>query len=372
MLQLATGGAVQDYCSCLQEQKTHGEESKAGGETTIWHEPDDTTSRGLQDLAPIACPRPTGPQAQLSEDQGLMKNSVVEEMPPAAPVEASDELQGSKSAGREENSRAPRFSTHSGTGERSNVQQWAVDGAKPVRRSSRQTGALGKPFPKRPMMCKLSAEAWRRCEEFFYKIDKDRSNAVTLAEAETFFRGAFGKMSAMAMFNEVDVDRSGAITAEEFMKFWIQVRNAGYKEQDVLDELDMLIEGGSWVDWNDGRDTLKSEKAPFPKRPWMCSLSAPVWNKCRELFEKIDVDKQEVIAYHDAERFFKGSFAHLSAQAMFHEIDVDNHGVITPKEWMKFWQQVRASGYSNKHITEELISLLEGNAWVDWKDQRTT
>jgi len=95
-------------------------------------------------------------------------------------------------------------------------------------------GALGKPFPKRPMGCKLSQTCWDKLEELFRKMDPDGSNAVSKEEARTFFKGAFGKMSADAMFNEVDVDGSGAIDADEFLQFWISVRKHGYKEQEIM------------------------------------------------------------------------------------------------------------------------------------------
>jgi len=233
-------------------------------------------------------------------------------------------------------------------------------------------GAQGKPFPKRPMGCKVSQPGWDKLEELFRKMDPDGSNAVSRDEARLFFKGTFGKMSADAMFNEVDVDGSGAIDADEFVAFWIAVRRNGYKEQDIMDELDELLEGGAWVDWKDGRDTGHANHAQWPKRPMLCRLKQSTWDKCRLLFETMDSDHTYVITKENASTHFKSGFTKVSVEAMFNEIDCNHHGQITTKEWMKFWTQVKSSGYSQQDILDELDNLLEGQQWVDWKDGRST
>lgn len=245
-------------------------------------------------------------------------------------------------------------------------------GSKKLSMGKGQPGAHGRPFPKRPMGCKLSQTCWNKLEELFSKMDPDGSNAVTKDEARLFFKGAFGKMSADAMFNEVDVDGSGAIDADEFVSFWVHVRKNGYKEQDMIDEIGELLEGGAWVDWKDGRDTGREQHLSFPKRPLLCRLTAPTWSKCRELFEKMDHDRAGIITHEKANKHFKGSFCKVSTEAMFNEIDVNHHGQITPKQWMNFWQQVKSSGYKQQDILDELDNLLQGEQWVDWKDGRCT
>lgn len=250
--------------------------------------------------------------------------------------------------------------------------------AKPAHNSSLATSnavaqrAKGAPFPKRPLLSNLSVQVWSKAEELFHLMDPDGSNAVSREEAMNFFKGAFGKVSMEAMFNEIDSDRSGAITGEEFMNFWSQVKRSGYKEKDILEEMDELMQGGAWVDWKDGRDTGHAQKASFPRRPWLCKLSAGNWKKCEDLFNKMDSDKKQHINRNDAEKFFKGGFTKVSAEAMFNEVDTHHHGSITADAWMKFWVQVRGSGYKDKDICEELDNLMEGGAWVDWKDGRTT
>jgi len=231
--------------------------------------------------------------------------------------------------------------------------------------------AVGAPFPRRPVGCKLSAETWLKLERLFRMMDVDNSNAVTKAEAQAFFTGAFARLSADAMFNELDEDGSGAVTADEFVAFWLQVRRSGYKEDDIQDELDELLSGGAWVDWHDGRTTHEKE-VRFPTRPILCKVSGPLWAKCEQLYRKIDSDGALSITREKAEAFFVGAFGNVSADAMFNEVDVNHHGIITPKAWMVFWKQVRASGYTDKDVMEEIDNLLDGNPWVDWKDGRTT
>jgi Ca2+-binding EF-hand superfamily protein len=269
---------------------------------------------------------------------------------------------------------SPKASAENGSaGDQPSVSEDATASGKidPSSSLTPRAGAQGKPFPKRPMGCKLSQNIRDKLEELFRKMDPDGSNAVSKEEARLFFKGAFGKVSADAMFNEVDVDGSGAIDADEFVSFWIHVRKSGYKEQDILDELDELLEGGAWVDWKDGKDTGAAAGVQFPKRPMLCRLGANTWEKCRELFMKIDPEGKCITQEKAAKHFVKG-FGKVSVDAMFNEIDMNHHGQITPKEWMKFWVQVKSNGYKDQDILDELDNLMEGQQWVDWKDGRST
>ena len=57
------------------------------------------------------------------------------------------------------------------------------------------------------------------------------------------------------MFNEVDEDGNGEVSWDEFLAFWQNVVASGYSQEDLEEEVQMMIEGGSWVDFNDGRTT---------------------------------------------------------------------------------------------------------------------
>ena len=68
-----------------------------------------------------------------------------------------------------------------------------------------------------------------------------------------------GKLNADAMFNEVDVDSDGGVTIKEWDGFWRNVKASGYSEEDMLEELDNMASGQSWVDFDDGRSTETKE-----------------------------------------------------------------------------------------------------------------
>ncbi|KAL1522414.1 hypothetical protein AB1Y20_017404 [Prymnesium parvum] len=94
-----------------------------------------------------------------------------------------------------------------------------------------------------------------KLKKFFDSIDKDSSGSVTLDEAINFWGKNFAKVNATAMFKEVDSDGDGSITFDEWIGFWVNVVAHGYAPDELEEEVEMLLEGNSWVDFNDGRNT---------------------------------------------------------------------------------------------------------------------
>ena len=125
-------------------------------------------------------------------------------------------------------------------------------------------------------------------------MDIDGDGSVTKDEAIKFWGKNFAKVNANSMFNEVDEDGNGSVTWDEFTDFWKNVVGSGcarlavfgesgwchassfvrtsifrfgvhsptrcrppgrYSEEDLIEEVEMMLEGGSWVDFNDGRTT---------------------------------------------------------------------------------------------------------------------
>lgn len=101
----------------------------------------------------------------------------------------------------------------------------------------------------------LQPELLEKLKAFFGKMDSDKNGVIDEAEAIAFWGKNFAKVNAKSMFNEVDEDGNKTISWDEFLKFWQNVVGSGYPEEDVLEEVDMMLEGGSWVDFNDGRTT---------------------------------------------------------------------------------------------------------------------
>jgi len=104
----------------------------------------------------------------------------------------------------------------------------------------------------------LSSALFEKVKILFDKIDGNGDGQLTHEEARIFWGKNFAKVNAQAMFNEVDDDGNGAVTFAEWISFWENViSQEAYKnnEEEVLEELDSIISGGSWVDWDDGRNT---------------------------------------------------------------------------------------------------------------------
>jgi len=101
----------------------------------------------------------------------------------------------------------------------------------------------------------LSPELEKVLKTFFEKMDYDGDGSVSKDEAIKFWGNNFAKVNANSMFNEVDEDGNGSVTWIEFTEFWKNVVGSGYSVEDLIEEVEMMLEGGSWVDFNDGRTT---------------------------------------------------------------------------------------------------------------------
>lgn len=77
---------------------------------------------------------------------------------------------------------------------------------------------------------------------------------ITKEEAKKHFK-SFAKVNAEAMFNEVDNDKNTYITYDEFLDFWTNVLSSGYSAEEVQEEVENLMKGEAWRDWDDGRTT---------------------------------------------------------------------------------------------------------------------
>jgi Ca2+-binding EF-hand superfamily protein len=250
---------------------------------------------------------------------------------------------------------------------------------------------------------RLSPEARALVQELFRKIDHDGSDEVTRSEAMKFFGQGFGKMSADAMFSEVDVDKNQAISVAEFRAFWEQVKRSGYDDDELIEELREMLEGGHWVDFNHrktnkGAQSVSAKHLQQPRQSQLKASAAPRRRSCRplgiaqmaniadrlrrqqlsqearkliqEIFNAIDKDGSEEVTKSEALKFFGNGFGKMSVDAMFNEVDTDNSNAISVAEFKSFWEQVKRSGYTDTQIVEELRELLRGGAWVDFDDTR--
>mmetsp|Transcript_116375 Transcript_116375/g.290611 ORF Transcript_116375/g.290611 Transcript_116375/m.290611 type:complete len:153 (-) Transcript_116375:21-479(-) len=96
---------------------------------------------------------------------------------------------------------------------------------------------------------------------------------ATRESAAAFFGSRFGKLSVDAMFSQVDVDKDGQMTKQEWDAFWAHVKESGYSNESIAEEVDNILNGGAWIDWHDGRHPAHPTKAissqcsfPLPER----------------------------------------------------------------------------------------------------------
>ncbi len=84
------------------------------------------------------------------------------------------------------------------------------------------------------------------------------------------------------------------------------------------------------------------------------------------IFKEIDSDHSNTIDKEEALSFWKNKFAKLQAEALFNSVDVNNDGHIQLDEWIQFWEIVKAAGYPESEIDEELKNLKEKGEWRQW------
>ncbi|CAJ1334937.1 unnamed protein product [Effrenium voratum] len=105
----------------------------------------------------------------------------------------------------------------------------------------------------------LSPWLLSQVEAVYRTMDENADGRLTRSEAQRFFR-RFGQISSLAMFSEVDEDGDGEILLSEWRRFWEQVKENGYSEADLAEELQLLKEGG-WVDFLDDRNVSVNSRS---------------------------------------------------------------------------------------------------------------
>ena len=74
------------------------------------------------------------------------------------------------------------------------------------------------------------------------------------------------------------------------------------------------------------------------------------------------IDKEEAVAH------FSKSFGKISAEEFFASVDENGDGEIEYKEFINFWQIVKASGHTDEEIEEELDRISKGESWAGFND----
>jgi len=100
----------------------------------------------------------------------------------------------------------------------------------------------------------------------FSKMDADHDGAVCRADAELFWTSNFPQENTNSMFNSMTRFRAevacnqklaapnaDGMTVEEISAFFLHALHNGFEEGDVMEEIEIILEGGSWVDFDNGR-----------------------------------------------------------------------------------------------------------------------
>ncbi|KAL4464288.1 hypothetical protein ABPG72_016137 [Tetrahymena utriculariae] len=91
----------------------------------------------------------------------------------------------------------------------------------------------------------------------FRKIDIDGSGTIDKEETIKFWKSNFAKVNTEELFKAVDLDNNGTISQDEWLEFWQEVKRVGHSEQEIEDELENLLEGFSWVSFNNVEDASR-------------------------------------------------------------------------------------------------------------------
>jgi len=81
----------------------------------------------------------------------------------------------------------------------------------------------------------------------FRKIDVDNSKYLSREETLKYWKNNFGKLQTKELFKSVDTDGNNSIDQTEWINFWVAVKDAGYSEEHILEEVEQIKSGQSWV-----------------------------------------------------------------------------------------------------------------------------
>ncbi len=103
----------------------------------------------------------------------------------------------------------------------------------------------------------LSPQTFAEVKAVFEIFDLDKSGTIDRQEAIDHWKGAFGKISAKEFFKTVDVNNDGSVSYDECRTFWEVVKGSGHDEDEILEELERIKKGESWVGFENLPKTYK-------------------------------------------------------------------------------------------------------------------
>ena len=238
----------------------------------------------------------------------------------------------------------------------------------------------------------------KECEDMvhqaFDSFDIDHSDAIDLDECLRHWgQKGFGRISAKEFLRTVDMDGNGEIEFDEFLRFWKVVKDCGHTEEEIMEELERIKNGESWVGFQNlpkeycagsaeimkkSVEKVEEEEdnaggirfAPVAKKmgEGLDNLSADALKYVEAAFASFDIDNSQAIDLQEALRHWKGGFGKISAKAFFKTVDMDGNGEIEYDEFLRFWKVVKESGHDEEEIKEELERIKNGEHWVGFNN----
>ncbi|KAM3129067.1 hypothetical protein pb186bvf_018845 [Paramecium bursaria] len=94
----------------------------------------------------------------------------------------------------------------------------------------------------------------------FQKIDVSRTGKINRDTTLKFWQSNFAKLNTEALFKQVDFQSKGEITLQEWLAFWDIVKKNGHDEKEISQELDDLMEGKAWVNYQNVEKYIQKDK----------------------------------------------------------------------------------------------------------------
>ena len=103
------------------------------------------------------------------------------------------------------------------------------------------------------LLQQLPPKLFEKVDQLFKLIDIDDSKTIDREETLKFWSANFAKINSTVLFDQVDTNGDGEIQYNEWIDFWRIVYDSGYSEEEISDELENIINGGSWVKFETNR-----------------------------------------------------------------------------------------------------------------------
>jgi Ca2+-binding EF-hand superfamily protein len=198
-----------------------------------------------------------------------------------------------------------------------------------------------------------------------------------MSEALRHWKGGFGKISAKAFFRTVDMDGNGEIEYDEFLRFWKVVKDCGHSEEEIIEELQRIQKGESWVGFNnlpkqfglartvthkvskklpsiededeekqqseaeeenDEAGGIRFDSQPKKMGEGLNLLTAEAIEHVQAAFDSFDIDHSDAIDLEECLRHWgRKGFGRISAKAFLRTVDMDGNGEIEFDEFLRFW-----------------------------------